>query len=271
LGREVVEGELIAALKRSPVFSALKPDEFSSIAGIAKIKDFDANQFIVNEGDPPNAFYLILSGLVELRRASRPLGRLGRGQFFGETTLVGDLTPSGDILAVRKTRCMVLSGSELRSYPTVAAKLLRQSAPREQEAALQPAPQAASAPPLAIDDTIEFKSNEARLLFDHLVKAFTEDYMVRRLYFEQAGWMSLSALAKATGVPRATLYGENGNFGSMMNELLARGLVETRTFTGERGRGGEVLRVRIAYDKEPVKWYVDRDVLRGKSDRRQQH
>jgi hypothetical protein len=118
-----------------------------------------------------------------------------------------------------------------------------------------------------VGSTIEFESDKARLLFNILVKAFVEDYMVSRLIFEQAGWMTFSELAKSTGVPRATLYGERGNYGAMMNELLRRGLVETRVSTGQRGRGGEVLRVRIAYDREPVKRYVDRTVLKRKSDK----
>jgi len=68
-----------------------------------------------------------------------------------------------------------------------------------------------------------------------------------------------------TKIPRASLYGEHGNYGAMMKELLARGLVEMRVFTGQRGRGGEVTRARVAYDKEPVKRYVDAVILKPKS------
>ena len=46
-----------------------------------------------------------------------------------------------------------------------------------------------------------------------------------------------------------------------MNELAARGLVELRTFTGHRGRGGSAIKVRIAYDREPTKRYVDKVAL----------
>ena len=180
---------------------------------------------------------------------------------------MGDMTRSPDVLAIRKTKCMVLSGSELRSYPAVALKLMGETALRDKTAAPGPVAAPATSVSTVSDPTIEFKSDNAKLLFNNLVKSFTDDYMVRRLYFEQAGWMTFGELAKATSIPRSSLYGEHGNYGSMMNELLARGLIETRVFTGERGRGGEVLRVRIAYDKEPVKRYVDRAILKRKSDR----
>jgi hypothetical protein len=265
---KVVEEELIAALRESPLFSALKPEELSAVAEIAKLQSFDPNQFIVDEGDVAKAFYLILDGLVEVRREDRPFTRLARGQFFGETTIVGNMSRSDGVLAVRKTRCIVLSGSELRSYPAVALKLMSESTRRAQTTTPQP-PAAAHAKPLLpiTETTIEFGSKRAKLLFDNLVKSFTQDYMVRRLYFEQAGWRTFSELAKTTRIPRTTLYGVHGNYGAMMNELLARGLIETRVFTGQRGRGGEVLRVRIAYDKEPVKRYVDYAVLKRKSDK----
>jgi hypothetical protein len=41
-------------------------------------------------------------------------------------------------------------------------------------------------------------------------------------------------------------------------------LIESRILTAQRGRGGEVVKVRIAYDKDPVKRYVDRTLIGSK-------
>jgi hypothetical protein len=38
--------------------------------------------------------------------------------------------------------------------------------------------------------------------------------------------------------------------------------VEARTFSGQRGRGGDVVKVRVAYDKEPVKKFVDETAMK---------
>ena len=68
--------------------------------------------------------------------------------------------------------------------------------------------------------------------------------MMKRLYLEHAGWRTLGELAAATKIPLPTLYGKGGGPGAIVKELLSRGLVETRTFTGQRGRGGEVMKAQ---------------------------
>ena len=102
---------------------------------------------------------------------------------------------------------------------------------------------------------------QARVLFDFLVDAFIEDYMRKRLYIEQSGWRSLVQIADACKIPQGTLYGRSGRYGPSMNELITRGLVELRTFTGHRGRGGSAIKARVAYDREPTKRYVDKVAL----------
>jgi adenylate cyclase len=102
---------------------------------------------------------------------------------------------------------------------------------------------------------------QTKALFDFLVGAFIEDYMGKRLYIEQSGWRSLVQVADSCKIPQRALYGRSGRYGPSMNELLSRGLVELRTFTGHRGRGGSAIKVRIAYDREPTKRYVDKVAL----------
>lgn len=108
----------------------------------------------------------------------------------------------------------------------------------------------------------EFKSSRSRAAFSYLADEFIRDYMSRRLYVEQAGWRALTDIAEGTGIPISSLYGRRGGYGEALSELVSRGLVETRVFTGQRGRGGEVVKVRISYDKEPVRRHVDRLIKR---------
>jgi adenylate cyclase len=102
---------------------------------------------------------------------------------------------------------------------------------------------------------------QTKVLFDFLVDAFIEDYMTKRLYIDQSGWRSLIQIADACKMPQRELYGRSGRYGPTIEELITRGLVELRTFTGHRGRGGSAIKVRIAYDREPTKRYVDRVAL----------
>jgi len=107
----------------------------------------------------------------------------------------------------------------------------------------------------------EFKKPETRLAFDFLVSSFIDDYMRKRLHTEQSGWKSLVQIGDACKIPQGRLYGRQGRYGPLVEELIGRGLVETRTFAGHRGRGGEAMLVRIAYDRSPVKKYVDKVAL----------
>jgi len=256
----------MAVLKGCPLFSSLAEEQLREVAETARRSDFGRDQMIIEDGDAANTFYVILQGLVEVRDADRPVARLGPGQFFGEATLVKGTTRSTSVVALRPTSCVTLTGSELRSYPVVVIRVLEETAKRDLVSHTQSEPSmvASGQPASAAEMAIEFKSDKARSLFDSLVRFFNEDYMVRRLYLEQAGWRTIGELSAATKIPHTTLYGEHGNYGPPMNELLSRGLIETRIFSGQRGRGGEVLKARIAYDKEPVKRYVDRVVLKRK-------
>lgn len=49
---------------------------------------------------------------------------------------------------------------------------------------------------------------------------------------------------------------------ALCQSLERRGLVETRVFPGERGRGGRVLKVKIFYEKDIVRRQVDDAVMK---------
>jgi len=106
----------------------------------------------------------------------------------------------------------------------------------------------------------KFKSEAARLVFDHLVNAFVDDYMKRRLFIEEAGWRSMVQIAKNAHVSLRSVYGDKRRRGSAISELERRGLIEIRIFTGKRGRGGVITKARILYEKETMKRYVDAEV-----------
>lgn len=260
--------ELIAFLRGSPIFSVLSEEQIESMSQLARIEEYSPNELILKEGEPSTHFYSILEGQVEVHSSNGSSRRLGRGEFFGETTLVANLTRSANVLALRKTRCLVVKGSELRSYPSLAVRLLEESARQNRKKTTTAPPKGPESVALPgrgeereKEEIIEFKSKRTKVLFDYVVKCFIRDYMMSRLYFEQAGWRSLGEISEGTRIPRDSLYGRHGSHSPTLAELVVRGLIETRIFKDQRGRGGEVVKVRLAYDKEPVKRYVDRTVL----------
>jgi tetratricopeptide (TPR) repeat protein len=103
----------------------------------------------------------------------------------------------------------------------------------------------------------EFKNENSSKVFDFLIGSFVEDYMRLRLPIEKSGWRTLMDAIKRTKVPMSAVYGRKGRLGKAIGELQHRGLVETRFFPGERGRGGNIMKLRICYEKEPVKRHID--------------
>jgi hypothetical protein len=115
-------------------------------------------------------------------------------------------------------------------------------------------------PPLSF----EFKTEATDRVFNFLIQAFVEDYMKRGLFIQEAGWRSLVQVVKSTGTSLRSVYGDSGRRGLVVSELERRGLVETRIFQGRRGRGGAVLKLRISYEKETLKRYIDDKVAKGR-------
>lgn len=110
----------------------------------------------------------------------------------------------------------------------------------------EPAPDAEQA-------RIEFESENSRRVFNYLAKAFNEDYKVRKLMKERSGWRTMMDIVKAAKVSKNSIYGPSGRHGHLIAGLEQRGILETRVFDGERGRGGKIVRARIAYEKEAVR------------------
>jgi hypothetical protein len=59
-------------------------------------------------------------------------------------------------------------------------------------------------------------------------------------------------------VAKSRVYNGHGGIGSAISELARRGLVEIRVFPRERGRSGRITKLRLAYEKETLKRYVDK-------------
>lgn len=116
-------------------------------------------------------------------------------------------------------------------------------------------------PTVHVPDEFRFENERSREVFSRLVKEFLDDYMTRRIVMEKAGWRSLMDVIRDLKIPRSALYGPSGRTGPVLAELERRGLVETRVFPKERGRGGEIKKVRVAYENTIVKRVIDRAVM----------
>jgi len=101
-----------------------------------------------------------------------------------------------------------------------------------------------------LDEHPKFEREETELVFESLATEFMQDFLFKKLEMERCGWRTLSELSRNLKLSKHTLYGRSeGTRGPILEELLSAGIVETRTFAGERGRGGEIKKIRICYGK----------------------
>ena len=115
-------------LARVPIFANCTSEEISAIVDVAQEGYFQPGQIIVTQGTPGQAFYLILSGRVEILRDGVSLGAFGTGDFFGEMSLLDQAPRSATIRALEQTSCLMLSSWDFRAllekHPSIAIKLL---------------------------------------------------------------------------------------------------------------------------------------------------
>lgn len=115
-------------LARVPLFSNCTAAEISAISEVAQEHTYSAGQIIVTQGTPGQAFYMVLSGRVEILRDNNSLGTFGPGDFFGEMSLLDQAPRSATIRAVEETTCLMLSSWDfkalLEKHPSIAVKLL---------------------------------------------------------------------------------------------------------------------------------------------------
>ncbi|MCS4538528.1 MAG: DUF835 domain-containing protein [Thaumarchaeota archaeon] len=112
-----------------------------------------------------------------------------------------------------------------------------------------------------VQEPLRFKREDAEKAFRFLAKAFLQDYTVSRLLVDASGWRTSMEIAEGASLPARKMYGRDGGPGPAIAELLKRGLVETRWVTGQRGRGGTIMKVRVNHSNPYVKIEIDRLAL----------
>lgn len=100
-----------------PICSGLSPDSLTSIALIAAEKSFEKHQFLMQEGEASQGFFLVLEGKVRVYKTS-PAGRekvlliAEAGMTFGEDALFGEGNFLEMAVALQKTKVLLIPRKE---------------------------------------------------------------------------------------------------------------------------------------------------------------
>jgi CRP/FNR family transcriptional regulator, cyclic AMP receptor protein len=132
-------------LAEVPVLAGLDAKTRRRLAGQGKHRTYAAGDYIIRQGDPAVALYIILAGRARVEQETdgvvEKLVELVPYEFFGEVALIQDTPRTASVFAVDDTECLLISEWEfaalVKEYPEVSDvvlhELIRRLVRREHE------------------------------------------------------------------------------------------------------------------------------------------
>jgi CRP-like cAMP-binding protein len=118
---------LEAALSAVPLFEGLSRRHLRRLAGLSEVADYMAGHSIVREGEPGDAFYVVLAGQGTVTAGGKRLRRVLPGDHFGEISLLDGGPRSATVSSETPMTLLVLERPRflqaMREEPEVALKL----------------------------------------------------------------------------------------------------------------------------------------------------
>jgi CRP-like cAMP-binding protein len=126
--------EMIDRLARLALFSDLSNPELTGVAHTFEEEMFPEGQRILRQGLSGSGLFIILDGEAAIVIDGEERARLGRGEFFGEVSVLVGEPPTADVVASTPLRVLVVPSPEVRDFlcsnPTVMFRMLQAEARR---------------------------------------------------------------------------------------------------------------------------------------------
>ena len=126
--------ETANVLARLALFADLTLPELQEVAHTFGEAVFPAGTRVLRRDLSGPAFYVIGEGEASVSIEDRELARLGRGDFFGEISVLTGQPPAADVVATTLLHCFTLPGPEVEGFllghPRVMFRMLQSEARR---------------------------------------------------------------------------------------------------------------------------------------------
>src|SRR5213593_3726947 len=124
--------DITEALAGLAIFADLSRPELERVAHMLEERYFAQDERILRQGLSGSGFYIVLEGEAAAIASGKHVAKLGRGEFFGEISVLLGEPPTADIVATRPLRCLVLSAERLVEFlmtnPRVCFRVLQAEA-----------------------------------------------------------------------------------------------------------------------------------------------
>jgi len=129
--------EKVAFLKSVDILSQIPTEALAQMAETGREMHYDAGDSIFREGEPNQGAFLVVDGLVEIRRGRALDSVRGPGLGFGELALAEGEPHAFSAIAIKHTHLLNLSNEDffetMLEYPEVGLAMVRTMAKRVSE------------------------------------------------------------------------------------------------------------------------------------------
>lgn len=126
--------DFLEDLGRLALFVDLPEAELEALASSCEAVSFAEGEWIMRQGDPHSAVYVIVKGEVAVVIDDEDRRILSMGSFFGEVSVLLEEPASASIVTRTPVSCLVIPGAEveafLLSHPQVTYRILKAEARR---------------------------------------------------------------------------------------------------------------------------------------------
>ena len=112
----VDRAELVDAIAGFSLFADLTGPQLEGIVHLFEEAVFSEGDKVLRQGLTGSGFYVILDGEAAIVVDGTERARLGRGEFFGEVSIILGESPIADVVATRPLRCLVLPGPHVEAF-----------------------------------------------------------------------------------------------------------------------------------------------------------
>ena len=95
-------------LRLVPLFNGLTDRSFETIATLASETDYAVGDHLVRQGNPGDAFIIIVTGRARVDRDGKTLRELGPGDFLGEISLIDGSPRTATVTALDPIHAFVI-------------------------------------------------------------------------------------------------------------------------------------------------------------------
>jgi CRP-like cAMP-binding protein len=126
--------EIADTLAGFAMFSDLSTAQLQQVAHVFDEAVYPAGERILRQGLTGSGFFVILDGEAAIVVDGQQRATLGRGEYFGEVSILLGESPVADVVALQPMRVLVMSGPAVKEFlighPDVMFRMLQAQARR---------------------------------------------------------------------------------------------------------------------------------------------